>query len=245
MERRSFYGPATLQFGDLRVPDSVPSSPVAIVIHGGFWRNRYGLGYIVPVCEALTALGIATWNLEYRRIGDSGGGWPGTFEDVSAGAEHLKSLAVEFNLDLNRVVTVGHSAGGHLAFWLASEKKWIAGAVSLAGVLDLRRTWELGLSDNVVAQFLGGSPMQVPDRYDFASPLERLPIGIRQKLFHGTADTSVPYEISKKYVQAAKSSGDDAELIAFEGAGHLEVVDPRTKEFERVRETIGEMVRLR
>jgi acetyl esterase/lipase len=243
MERRSFYGPATLQFGDLRVPESVPSSPVAIVIHGGFWRNRYGLDYIVPVCEALTAVGIATWNLEYRRIGDSGGGWPGTFEDVSAGAEHLRSLSAEFNLDLNRVVTVGHSAGGHLAFWLACEKKWIAGAVSLAGVLDLRRTWELGLSDNVVAQFLGGSPIELPARYNFASPLERLPIGIRQKLFHGTADTSVPYEISKKYAQAAKSSGDDAELVAFEGAGHFEVVDPRTKEFERIRETIAEMLR--
>jgi acetyl esterase/lipase len=243
MERRSFYGPATLQFGDLRVPDSVPTSPVAIVIHGGFWRNRYGLDYIVPVCEALTALGIATWNLEYRRIGDSGGGWPGTFEDVSAGAEHLKSLSAEFNLDFNRVVTVGHSAGGHLAFWLASEKKWITGAVSLAGVLDLRRTWELGLSDNVVAQFLRGSPTEVPDRYDFASPLERLPIGIPQKLFHGTADSSVPYEISERYARTAKLRGDDAELISFEGSGHFEGVNPRTKEFERVRETIAAMLR--
>ena len=241
--RRSFYGSGTLQFGDLRVPDGVPSSPVAIVIHGGFWRNRYGLDYIVPVCEALTAVGIATWNLEYRRIGDSGGGWPGTFEDVAAGAEHLKSLSSEFQLDLNRVVAVGHSAGGHLAFWLASEKNSLSGAVSLAGVLDLRRAWELGLSDNVVAQFLGGSPEEIPDRYDFASPLERLPIGIPQKLFHGTADTSVPYEISERYARTAKSRGDDAELIAFEGAGHMEVVDPRTKEFERIRELILSMLR--
>jgi len=243
MQRRSFYGPGTLQFGDLRVPDGVPSSPVAVVIHGGFWRNRYGLDYIAPVCEALTAAGIATWNLEYRRLGDSGGGWPGTFEDVAAGAEHLKSLSSEFQLDLNRVVAVGHSAGGHLAFWLASEKNSLSGAVSLAGVLDLRRAWELGLSDNVVAQFLGGSPEEVPDRYDFASPLERLPIGIPQKLFHGTADTSVPYEISERYARTAKSRGDDAELIAFEGAGHMEVVDPRTKEFERIRELILSMLR--
>jgi acetyl esterase/lipase len=242
MQRRSFYGSATLQFGDLRVPDGVPLSPIAIVIHGGYWRNRYGLDYIVPMCEALTAAGIATWNLEYRRIGDSGGGWPGTFEDVAAGAEHLKVLSSEFNLDLNRAVTVGHSAGGQLAFWLASEKKWFTGAVSLAGVLDLRRSWELGLSDHIVAQFLGGSPKEVPDRYDFASPLERLPIGMPQKLFHGTADSSVPYEISERYARAAKSCGDDAELIAFEGAGHFEVVDPRTKEFERVRKTIVAML---
>jgi acetyl esterase/lipase len=242
MQRRSFYGSGTLQFGDLRVPDGVPSSPVAVVIHGGFWRNRYGLDYIVPVCEALTGAGIATWNLEYRRLGDSGGGWPGTLEDVAAGMEHLKSLSSEFQLDLNRVVTVGHSAGGHLAFWLASEKKWLSGAVSLAGVLDLRRAWELGLSDNVVAQFLAGSPEEVPDRYDFASPLEKLPIGIPQKLFHGTADTSVPYEISERYARTAKSRGDNAELLAFEGAGHFEVVDPRTKEFERIRGIIVAML---
>src|SRR5438132_9320670 len=120
MERIA-YGPDRFQFGDLRLPSGSGPRPVAIVIHGGFWREKYDLEYIVPVCEALTAAGVVTWNLEYRRIGNAGGGWPGTFEDVAAGADHLHSLAHEFNLDLNRVIAIGHSAGGHLAFWLASR----------------------------------------------------------------------------------------------------------------------------
>jgi acetyl esterase/lipase len=243
MKRRLFYGENPLQFADLRLPGGGQSSPVVTVIHGGFWRNRYGLDYIEPFCDALTAAGVATWNLEYRRLGDAGGGWPGTFEDIAAAAEHLKSLSGESNLDLTGTIAIGHSAGGHLALWLASEKKWMTGAISLAGVLDLRRAWELRLSGNVVAEFLGGSPEEVPARYDFASPSERLPLGVPQKLLHGTADADVPYEISERYAAAAQARGDDAELIRLEGSGHFELVDPRTKEFERVREAVLGMVR--
>src|SRR5262249_49354975 len=162
---------------------------------GGFWRAKYDLSYIRPVCEALAAAGLATWNIEYRRIGHDGGGWPGTFDDVAAAVDCLASIAAEFNLDLGHVITIGHSAGGHLAFWLASEKKWLKGAIALAGVVDLRRAWELRLSSTVVADFLGGTPHEVPDRYAFASPIERLPLGIPQMLFHGTEDSSVPLEI--------------------------------------------------
>ena len=189
---RIAYGNDPFQFGDLRVPGESGPHPIAIVIHGGFWRAKYDLEYIGPVCDALTAAGIATWNLEYRRLGNPGGGWPGTLDDVAAGADHLGSIGAQFNLDLNRVISVGHSAGGHLALWVAFRKKLLTGAISLAGVVDLRRAWELHLSNNVVADFLGGSPDQVPDRYDFASPFEHLPLGIPQKLFHGTADESVP-----------------------------------------------------
>src|SRR6185436_4263757 len=140
--------------------------------------------------------GIATWNLEYRRIGNPGAGWAGTLNDVAAGTDHLDSLSSRFNLDLARTIAIGHSAGGHLALWLASRKKLLTGAISLAGVVDLRRAWELQLSNAVVADFLGAGPYEVSDRYDFASPIERLPFGIPQKLFHGTADESVPFEIS-------------------------------------------------
>ena len=114
--------------------------------------------------------------------------------------------------------------------------------ISLAGVANLQRAWELRLSNAVVAEFLGGSPDEVPDRYKFASPIEHLPIGIPQKLFHGTADTSVPYEISERYVRTARERGDDAELITFE-SGHFELVDPRTKEFSLVRETVRWLLR--
>lgn len=236
------YGKERLQFGDLRVPDATASVPAAIVIHGGFWRNRYDLDYMVPVCDALAAEGIATWNIEYRRLGDPGGGWPGTFEDVSAAADHLASLVSEFPLDLKRVITIGHSAGGHLALWLAAEKNGLAGVVSLAGVADLQRAWELKLSNGVVAEFLGGAPDEIPDRYTASSPIERLPLGIPQKLFHGTADTSVPFEISERYAHAARSCGDDAELITLEGSGHFELVDPTKREFERVLDGIQKLL---
>jgi acetyl esterase/lipase len=228
------YGADPFQFGELSLPATKRPHAVAIVIHGGFWRSKYGLDYIRPVCDELTQAGIATWNLEYRRIGNPGGGWPGTFEDVEAGADKVAAIAVHNGLDLNRVIAIGHSAGGHLAFWLAARRKFLAGAISLAGVVDLRRAWELQLSNTVVADFLGGSPDEVPDRYAFASPIERLPLGIPQRLFHGTADDSVPLEISERYVQAAQSSGDDAQLIVLPNASHFDVVDPRTKEFAQV-----------
>jgi acetyl esterase/lipase len=237
MTERISYGTDPFQFAELSVPD-VPRNgalhPVAVVIHGGFWRAQYELDYIRPVCDALTKAGIATWNLEYRRIGNPGGGWPGTFDDVAAGVDHLATITARFNLDPNRIISIGHSAGGHLALWLASRKKRLTGAISLAGVVDLRRAFELQLSNNVVAELLGGGPDEISDRYHFASPIERLPFGIPQKLFHGTEDTSVPLEISERHTRVAQERGDPAELIALPGANHFDVVDPRTKEFALV-----------
>jgi acetyl esterase/lipase len=252
---RIAYGSDPLQFGDLRIPQDEELHPVVIVIHGGFWRAKYDLEYIGHLCAALTNDGLATWSLEYRRIGNPGGGWPATLQDVARGADHLRLMAVAHRLDLSRVITLGHSAGGHLALWLGSRKKVplgnslythdplnLAGIVSLAGVADLKRAWELRLSDTVVADFLGGGPDEVPDRYRVASPIEQLPFGIPQKLVHGTADTSVPFEISERYVSTATAQGDSADLIALEGAGHFELVDPRTKEFARVREAVQELL---
>ena len=250
MERIA-YGSDPLQFGDLRVPQDEGLHPVVIVIHGGFWRANYDLEYIGHLCAELTGAGLATWSLEYRRIGNPGGGWPGTLQDVARGADHLRLIAVSRQLDLARVITLGHSAGGHLALWLGSRRKIprdnplhthdpvnLAGIVSLAGVSDLKRAWALRLSDTVVANFLGGSPDEVPDRYRVASPIEQLPLGIPQKLLHGTADINVPFEISEGYVSAATARGDAADLITLQGAGHFELVDPRSKEFGRVREAV-------
>jgi acetyl esterase/lipase len=240
MERIS-YGPGPYQFAELRLPQTRGPFPVAIVIHGGFWRAKYELDYIRPFCEAVTNAGLATWNLEYRRIGNDGGGWPGTLEDVTAGAAQLELIGPRFNLDRSRVIAIGHSAGGHLALWLAAQRATLAGVISLAGVLDLRRAWELRLSNSVVGEFLGGSPDKVPDRYDQASPSDLLPIGIPQRLFHGTEDADVPLEISERYVRAAQSRGDDAKLIVLPGSGHYELVDPMTKEFQLVLETAKEL----
>jgi acetyl esterase/lipase len=245
------YGHEPQQFGHLRLPKAEEAGPgpypLVIVIHGGYWRARYDLGYFGAVCGALARAGLATWNIEYRRIGDPGGGWPGTFEDVAAAADFVRSLAQPYPLDLARVITLGHSAGGHLALWLAARPRlpehaphWrpnplpLAGAISLAGVLDLRRAWKLRLSDNATGLLLGGGPDEFPDRYDLASPYEALPLRVRQVLIHGDADTNVPIELSERYTERARAYGD---AIAFEklpGAGHFEPVNPATQEWRIV-----------
>src|SRR5213080_1703337 len=156
---RLAYGPEHLQFGDLYLPNQPGSHSIVILIHGGYWRARYGLDLMNELAGDLAKRGYAAWNIEYRRIGNPGGGWPGTFQDVAVGAGHLRVIAPQYNLDLGRVAAIGHSAGGP------------------AGVLDLRRAWELGLSDNVVEEFLGGTPRQVPERYASASPIQLVPLG--------------------------------------------------------------------
>ena len=246
-DARISYGPNELQFGDLRVPADPGLHPVVVVVHGGFWRPQYDLSSVAHLCADLTSRGVATWNLEYRRLGHPFGGWPGTFHDVALGADALRDVAPAYDLDLTRVVTVGHSAGGQLALWLAGRHRLppdsplaspsplpIHRVVSLAGVVDLRLAWELELGDGIVAQFIGGPPSAVPERYAAGSPIELLPLGVRQTLVHGTDDASVPIELSERYVERAAVVGDPATLVALEGAGHFEVIDPRADEWGTV-----------
>lgn len=236
---RLAYGPDPSQFGDLRVPSGEGPHPVVIVIHGGFWRAKYDLEHIGHMAAALTGEGYATWSIEYRRVGNAGGGWPGTFQDMAAAAAHLRELGPAHKLDLERVVSLGHSAGGHLALWLVacrnleagtplhvSDPLPLKGVVALAAVSDLRRAWELKLSNNAVGEFLGGGPDEVPGRYSAASPAEMLPLGVRQMLVHGTQDEDVPYEISVRYQEAALDAGDNATLVTLPMTGHMELVEP-------------------
>ena len=177
------------------------------------------------------------WNLEYRRLGwRSRGGWPATFEDVAAGIDRLGSL--EEPLDSARVVAIGHSAGGHLAFWAAARgglpagapgaqpRIRLAGAVAQAGVVDLREALRLHLSRDVVCRLLGGAPAKHPQRYDLGSPIERLPIGLPQLLVHGEADDVVPVSIARRYHDRALAAGDPCELVLLPDVGHMEHVDP-------------------
>ena len=241
---RIAYSRGEFQFGELRVPSGSGPHPVAIVIHGGYWRARYDLTEVGNLCEALTRQGLATWSLEYRRIGNPGGGWPGTLDDVRTGAAHLEKIAAERSLDLKRVVAMGHSAGGHLVLWLAKQNAIaLRGLVALAPVADLRRAWELKLSNTVVADLLGGSPQDLPDRYRSASPIELVPLGVAQRVLHGTNDDVVPLEISRRYVAAAKESGDDSKLIEVAGAGHFELIDPRSSAWPVVKEAVLELVK--
>jgi acetyl esterase/lipase len=252
---RIAYGAAAFQFGELRLPQGEGLHPVVIVIHGGFWRAAYDIEHISHLCVALNNVGFATWGLEYRRIGNPGGAWPGTFQDIAAGADHLRSIAAPYKLDLNRVIAAGHSAGGHLALWLAARSRMpentvlyaaaplpLRGVISLAGVADLQRAYELGLSNSAVGELLGGSPTSVPERYRCASPIELLPLHISQRIIHGALDTVVPIEISQRYATKAKASGDDVELITLQDTEHFELIDPRTKQFEVVRQTVAELL---
>jgi acetyl esterase/lipase len=233
------YGNDEFQFGELHLPEGKGPHPVAIVIHGGYWRARYDLRHIGHFCVALAKSGIAAWSLEYRRLGNAGGGFPGTFDDVRVGAMHLAKIAKERALDMKRVVATGHSAGGHLVLWLAKQGAMpLRGVVPLAPVSDLRGAWELKLSSNVVEEFLGGSPAQMPERYRAGSPMEMVPLGVKQRVIHGDRDDVVPIAMSRAYVAAARVRGDDATLTELEGAGHFELIDPRTGVWARVRDTI-------
>jgi acetyl esterase/lipase len=234
---RIAYGSGVSQFGDLRIPKGKGPHPVVVYFHGGYWREAYDLLHAGHICAALTHAGWATWNLEYRRLGQHGGGWPGTFEDVHHGAQYLKKLPHKYNLDFERVVTAGHSAGGQLALWVAAQGALpFKGVTSLAGVCDLRRAWELKLSNTVVEQLMGGTPQQVPKHYAMASPIELLPMKVPQHLVHGTADNIVPIEMSERFARASKN----AKLIKLQGAGHFELIDPRTKEWPVVLKSITE-----
>jgi acetyl esterase/lipase len=248
---RVHYGDDRFQFGDLQLPRGDGPHPVVIVIHGGFWRSQYGLDHIAPLCPALNAAGWATWNIEYRRVGNPGGGWPGTFLDVASAADYLRELAPKHNLDLKRVVSLGHSAGGHLALWLAGRSRIPAGselhpakplslhgAVSLTGVVDLRQGHAMALGTGAVRALVGGTPESHSNRYTAGSPADLLPLGVKQILIHGKVDPIVPIDISRSYRKAAMAKGDQVDLIELEG-GHFELVSPETAQGKKVVESLG------
>jgi acetyl esterase/lipase len=240
------YGTLPSQFCDLFLPAGAGPHPVIIALHGGFWRVRYDLTHFAHLCHALTKQGYAVWCPEYRRLGEAGGGWPGTFDDTEAAAAHLLNVAAAHKLDLSRVLTLGHSAGGHLALWLAARSRRhhappalsIRGVVGLAAVSDLADAAERALSNGVVKELLGGTPAEQPQRYAQASPRALLPLGVPQQLVHGRDDDIVPFEMSRQYAEAARKAGDAVTLVPLEKTGHFEVIDPLSGAWPRVTEAI-------
>jgi acetyl esterase/lipase len=247
-KERISYGSEPLQFGDLRVPSRAGPFPVAVVIHGGCWVNQYGLDLMDSMSESLRAAGVATWNIEYRRIGDTGGGYPNTMLDVGMAVDAVRELAPKYKLDLEKVVTVGHSAGGHLGVWVAARSKLspqsalhgqdplpIRAAVSLAGILDLKESISLGVCNGLAAKLVGGSPMEVPDRYAEVSPASLLPIGVRQVLIHGAADFIVSSSMSNHFLTAAKAAGEpDIKLVSIADADHFAMIEPSSSKWADV-----------
>jgi acetyl esterase/lipase len=245
-DARLAYGSDPKQFLDLRLPSSKEKNnspyPLIINIHGGYWRAKYNLDHAGHLCAALAATGLATANLEYRRVGNEGGAWPGTFADIRSAYHFLVQNAPAHNLDPRKIVVMGHSAGGQLALCLAAHEPSLTRVVSLAGVVDLQRAYQLHLSNDAVVEFLRGTPSEVPDHYSEADPIELSIPQARQWLIHGSVDDIVPPAFSRDYVAAKqKRSGkenEDAHLLEISGAGHFDVIDPRTQAWKRVEETV-------
>ena len=253
---RLAYGSDPLQFGELRLPAGPGPHPVAVLIHGGCWLAEYDLGYMSALAAALAEAGVATWSIEYRRVGDPGGGWPGTFTDVAAAADHLRELAADHHLDLGRVVAVGHSAGGHLALWLAARHGLaaddplrgpsplpLAGVVALAGIPDLAAFAAPEGCGAAVAPLLGGEPAGVSERLQRVSPIERLPLGLPQVLVVGGLDTIVPAEQAERYAAAAAAAGERVRVLPITAAGPFELVVPGSVAWPSVRDAVLEVAR--
>ena len=250
-DRTLAYGPAPQQVAELRLPKGRGPHPVVIVVHGGCWQAPWGFDHVRSLARALTAEGWATWSLEYRRIGDGGGGWPGTLEDVARGADHLREAAKDHPLALDRVVALGHSAGGQLALWLAARPHLplgsplrvvnplrLRGVVSLAGVTDLGAGATDGICGDAIPRLLGGPPLDHADRLGQASPIELVPLGVPVRLVCGARDAVVPIGQARAYEAAAKGAGDTVAVEVVAGAGHFELVDPSSSAWPAVRDAV-------
>lgn len=265
-DRRIAYGAGPCQFGHLWLPDSHAnhSVPVVAFFHGGWWKSAYDLGYAGYLCAALKRAGIATWSIEYRRVGSTGGGWPTTFQDVANGFDYLSTLARSYPLDLSRLITMGHSAGGHLAFWIAGRhhipagseielhrsELHLRGAIALAGAVDLGLTIELSGNggfahdrDEVYA-LMDGTPTSVPHRYAAGDPGALLPLEGTQILIQGTEDDQIPPELPFRFAEKSRRTGGHTTVKTIPRADHLDVVDPESLAWNTVLAEVKAMLSL-
>ncbi len=243
---RHSYGDDPDQWAELSRARATPRG-VAVVIHGGFWRARYDASLGEGLARDLVDRGWNAFNVEYRRVG-RGGGWPDTLSDVADAIDALATL----DLDLTRVVAIGHSAGGHLATWAggrarlapdqpgASPRVVLTGVIAQAGVLDLRGGAREGVGGTAITDLLGGGPEEVPDRYAVADPLSMAPLDVPVFCVHSREDDAVPFSQSETYVDAARRRGGVAELLEFHG-GHMDHVDPTSGAWRRA---LGALERL-
>ncbi|WP_285587513.1 alpha/beta hydrolase [Herbidospora sp. NBRC 101105] len=226
---RVAYGPGDEQWGELRLPPhhSGGRLPVAVLIHGGYWRSIWAADLMDALAVDLAGRGYAAWNLEYRRPDRHG--WQATVADVAAGLDRLTGIdSLDFDLDLDRVVVFGHSAGGQLALRAAADDGRIALAVSLAGVLDLSEGERRRVGTGAVPHALGGSSAEIPEVYAAADPMSRLPIGVPQLVVIGHDDDLDLIDFNRRYAAGAEATGDD--LTYLEGPGdHFAVIDPTSE----------------
>jgi len=256
-DARVAYGKEPAQFGELRLPKGAGPFPIVTIIHGGCWTAEVAtLENTAAFADALRDAGVATWNVEYRRVGDEGGGWPGTFEDIAAAVDHMRTLSAEYGLDGTRTIVTGHSAGAHLALWAAARSRLpessplynampmvIKAAMPLGGPGDLRdfERYGNGICGTGLERLLGGMAKAQAERFAQASPAELLPLGVRQVLIVGEDDPVMPARSREAYVEKAKKAGDPAELIVVPGS-HFEVIAPGTEAFAVVEAKILELL---
>ncbi len=254
-DHRLQYGDDSLQFGNLRLPKGPGPHPVVLFIHGGCWQSRYDISHVAPLEQALADSGFAVWSIEYRRVGNDGGGWPGTFTDIAKGADYLRELAPRYALDLNRVIASGHSAGGEFALWLPSRTKIpresplyaadpirVHGVLGLAPAPDLEGLHASGVCNNVINRLIGGSPAEYPDRYAAVSPMRLVPVAVPAVLVMGTRDRSWA-PIGRAYLARARSVGDSA-TVAIEApeSGHFDLIAPTTITWTVVMDALQQLV---
>ncbi len=237
---RIAYGPGPLQFGELWMPAGKGPFPVVLMIHGGCWQTNIAkLSIMNYVAADLAARGIAVWNIEYRGIDRPGGGYPGTFQDVAAGAEALRGVAAGHNLELDHVVALGHSAGGHLVYWLAARPSlprtsvlWspdplpIAGVVSLGGLPDLTTAGE-GCGDELVRGLVGEPSAERPDVLADTSPAA-LEFRARSVVINGDEDPIAPPAMARAFVARMRERGIHIDEVILPDTGHVELIAPGT-----------------
>ena len=237
---REAYGDAPSQFAELFAPAGDGPFPVAAVIHGGCWTSQFGgITQMRNMAGDLLRQGVAVWNIEYRRVDEDGGGYPGMYHDVATALDRLRALAPPHRLDLSRIVLVGHSAGGHLAQWAGSRARLprtsplyvadplpVPTVISLGGLADLRNEARLIQTscERATAQLAGAPSAARPDVFADTSPAEMLPAGVRTVLIHGEFDTVSPPRAGHDYARRAIAAGDAAEVITLPGASHYDEV---------------------
>ena len=244
-DARIVYGnDSAPQFADLRLPsNAMPPNgyPVIVFIHGGAWRSEWSKNYTEAFVEALTLHGFATWDLEFRRLGQRDGGYPGTFEDIADGADHLRVVAQSYPLDMDQVIAVGHSSGGHLALWLAgrhrlsesstlyrAEPLALRGVISIAGVNDLELSYSLGDRKDVLTLIGVDTLDGGVHRFQETNPARLLPFDVPQTLMIGNQDSQWRLEMTQRYSENATAAGDTTQIVIVPGANHMDVVDARS-----------------
>jgi len=247
------YGADPLQVVDLFLPQGGGPHPVVLMVHGGCWQSEIADRRIMSwIADDLTRHGIAVWNIDYRGVDRSGGGYPGTFQDAAAATDALREHAARYHLDLSRLVAVGHSAGGHLALWLAGRPRLPVGSplrqpnplpvravISLGGLPDLEEAArsENGCGNEVVGRLTGG-------HYADTSVPRLAPLGLPQVLINGRQDRIIPVAYAEGYAAPMRAAGDDVRVRMIDRTGHVELIAPGTAAWAAAVEEILRALRI-